>query len=68
MSWPYVKPGGFYTIEDIDEQKGGFNFETNPERLTAGTREILESNHVFFADTAVGRKAWRNWQDTVDPQ
>ena len=52
-SWPYVKPGGLYVIQDFDGWNGLIDVEGNRERLTAATRAILEASHIVFVDSKV---------------
>ncbi len=56
--WKFVKPGGYYIIEDVDAQRGGLAFEEHPETLKPTTIEIFYNNHVNFVDTTIGHRNW----------
>lgn len=60
--WPYVKPGGYYIIEDISDFIG---FEEDPSKLAEVTRSIFRDNMVYFVDAAVGHRDWDTWLDRV---
>jgi len=61
--FPFLKPGGYYIIEDIGSgQRGPEYFHEKPEELlTPESREILESNDAMWVDTALGHRAWPEW-------
>ena len=65
LFWKFLKPNGLYIIEDVDAQRGGLDFQEHPERLEEFTREVLNHNHVFFVDTAVGHRNWEYWLKVV---
>jgi len=64
--WPLVRPGGYYTIEDVEWDRHGdskqYPFLHNPEKLQPPTLKILQENDAFFADTTLGHRAWEQWQ------
>ena len=67
VMWPYVRPGGYYMIEDVEWDRGG-----DPKLypilhapwlyFQPRTLEILKANDAFFADTALGHRNWDLWQ------
>ena len=59
--FPLVKPGGYYIIEDINDNASMEQFSRHPEQLNATTRAILENNNAFFVDTSVGVRTWDQW-------
>lgn len=59
--WPYLKPGGYFIIEDVDAFTGGFHF-LQPDRLLPSVVEILKSNIAFFVNCAVGHRAWHTYK------
>lgn len=58
--WPFVKVGGHYILEDVDGQRGGFDYE-KMENLAPLTVSILENNHAFIVNPTVGHRAWKLW-------
>ena len=66
VMWPYVRPGGYYVIEDIEWDRDGdrkaYPFLHTPERLKLQTLDILKGNDAFFADTTLGHRDWDLWQ------
>ena len=69
VMWPYVRPGGYYVIEDIDWDRDGdrkaYPILHTPERFQPQTIEILKDNDAFFADTTLGHRDWDLWQRRV---
>ena len=63
--WKYVKPNGFYIIEDVDAQRGGLEFQEHPEKLQEFTKNVFYHNHVFFVDAHVGHRNWDHWLNSV---
>eukprot|EP01041_Mallomonas_annulata_P007000 gene7000-14241_t len=60
--WKYIKPGGYYIIENVDALQGGLDFQEHPERLLPYTREIFNNNHVFLVDSHIGHRDWSKWK------
>jgi hypothetical protein len=58
--WPFVKLGGHYIMEDVDGQRGGFDYE-KMQNLAPLTVSILENNHAFIVNPTVGHRAWKLW-------
>ena len=63
----YVKPNGYYVIEDIDAQRGGLAFQSAPEQLMEETTRILQDNQVMFIDAHVGHRDWKNFKIANTP-
>lgn len=63
--WKYVKPNGLYIIEDVDAQRGGFDFKEHPEKLQEFTKQVFYHNHVYFVDAHVGHRNWDHWLNSV---
>jgi hypothetical protein len=66
VMWPYVRPGGYYIIEDVGWDRGGdpklYPILSPSHYSQPRTLEILEGNDSFFADTALGHRSWDLWQ------
>merc|ERR1712216_222203 len=65
VMWPYLKPGGFYIIEDVEWNKynlGSYAFIHEFARLTYVTKKILSQNDAFFVDSTTGHRSWESWQ------
>jgi len=66
MLWPYLKPGGYFIIEDITVwNKGHAYFHSNPEKLSPEARAIMEAHDTIWVDTAIGHRAWDEWHNRV---
>lgn len=66
--WQYVRPGGYYIIEDVAYNINGATLAErsknpflHPEMLTHRTTKILQSNDAFLTDTSLGHRAWGQW-------
>lgn len=66
LFWRFLKPGGYFVIEDVNPWANGFDFEEDPNRLEQFTQEVLKSNLAFIADTAVAHRAWDQWLKVND--
>jgi hypothetical protein len=70
--WRTLRPGGLYFVEDqrkyaaaeaVSPGKLGLSALMRfPESTSAAVRAILEENDCFFADTALGHRAWERSQ------
>ena len=60
VMWPYLKVGGHYIMEDVDGQRGGFDYENN-KTLAPTTVQILENNHAFLVNPTIGHRVWGLW-------
>eukprot|EP00569_Conticribra_weissflogii_P005519 CAMPEP_0171342856 /NCGR_PEP_ID=MMETSP0878-20121228/15554_1 /TAXON_ID=67004 /ORGANISM="Thalassiosira weissflogii, Strain CCMP1336" /LENGTH=266 /DNA_ID=CAMNT_0011845643 /DNA_START=40 /DNA_END=837 /DNA_ORIENTATION=+ len=64
--FPFVKPGGYYIMEDVGYVQGGVTaFHEDPSKLRNDTRDILEHHDTIFVDTAAGHRAWETWAKLV---
>jgi len=60
--FPFLKPNGYYIIEDVGAIQGGLEtFHNDPSKLLPETRAILEENDAIFVDAALGHRAWDEW-------
>lgn len=63
--WPFLRPGGYYIIEDVEWDREGdrmaYPVLHAPESLHPATVEILRRNDAVFVDTALGHRAWDLW-------
>ena len=70
--WKYVKPDGYYLIEDVTVSKPfpatttasleGGDFQMHPEYLKPFTQNVLRDNHVFYVDSHVGHRRWEEFK------
>merc|ERR1740138_949290 len=73
VMWPYIRPGGYYVIEDVEWDRGengdpkAYPFLHYPERLLPEARAILEGNDAFFADTTLGQRNWNSFHQREGP-
>lgn len=74
LLWPFVRPGGYYAIEDVypldqyGDPKSYYPFLHNPEKLQPQTQKLFQENDAFFVDTTLGHRAWNQWQKAVGPE
>ena len=61
VMFPFVKPGGYYIIEDIGYNQGGVKKFKTPKLLMDETRSILQANDCIFVDTTIGHRGWEQW-------
>ena len=66
--WEYLKPGGYYAIEDVDFQRGGQIFKEDPDKLQHFTQKVFYENNVMFIDSSVGHRNWNQWQQKTTIQ
>lgn len=68
--WTFVRPGGFYIVEDVEfghnrsATPHSIPWLLGPQYMNTLTQSILESNDVFFANTALGHPNWTSWAET----
>lgn len=62
LLWDKVKPGGFYIIEYLHPDFGGFDYELHPEELKTFTLSVLHDNLVQFVDTHLGHPDFESVQ------
>ena len=70
--WPFVRPGGFYVIEDVGPPSGnmpplrGEPTAWNERHLTDPVaRRIVYENTAFIADTSFGHRNWSFYANTT---
>jgi len=65
LLWPLVRLGGYYVIEDVDDQRGGLQFTQNHSGLHPTIQRILENNYAFMVDSTPGmtESQWKMWQE-----
>lgn len=62
--WRFVKPGGYYIIEDVGPNKPDQDW-LNEDTATATVAKILRESTTFYADTLFGHRNWTKWQKTT---
>ena len=65
VMWPYVRPGGYYIIEDVEWDKVSdprlYPILDPGRHSLPGTSKILEENDCLFADTSLGHRSFDEW-------
>lgn len=62
--WRFVRPGGYYIIEDVEwdrsttSNRGDYPFLHRPDLLQPWTKEVLRNNFAIFLDTSIGHSSW----------
>lgn len=70
--WDYLKPGGYYIIEDLESQNGEFH-TLNRQGVPKFIEDIFTNNHIFYVDTLIGHRNFSAFSNksgsewTVDP-
>jgi len=59
--FPFVKPGGFYIIEDVFTD-GAERFQKHPETMSIEANTILTKNDAIWMDTLIGHRSFRSLQ------
>ncbi|CAE8616959.1 unnamed protein product [Polarella glacialis] len=69
VMWRFLRPGGYYIIEDVEWDRVGeptiYPIIHKPEMLSQKTSDILRFNDAFFADTTVGHHAFEMWTERM---
>ena len=62
--WRFVRPGGYYIIEDVGNDAQGLE-EMNENAFTsAEARQIVEANHAYFIDPLFGHRNFSHFANT----
>lgn len=59
--WEYLRPGGFYIMEDVDTRLKGMDFVHHPNLLAPFTREVLANHTSYLVDTTLGHRDWHGF-------
>lgn len=71
--WPYVRPGGYYVVEDVgppsgDAQTKGARDEPtawNEEHMSPAAAQIVKENAAFVVDSSFGHRNFSHYSNTT---